>query len=142
MGKRGCEGVLAAAFAGGAFPSTRLRIPMVNGERDHRRRLEGYLWRLLDGGPLLVPDGGTHRLRHVYARDVARTIAGLLGERRTLGQAYNLCQEETPTLAEVLEMLARLVGAPLRLRPASRATLEAAGLHPLRGSPFSGRWMG
>ncbi len=141
VGKRAGEDVLVAAFARAGFPSTRLRVPIINGERDHTRRLEGYLWRLLDGGPLLVPDGGTHRLRHVYARDVARTIASLLGERRTLGQAYNLCQEETPTLAEVLEMLAGLVGAPLRLRPASRAAIEAAGLDPLRVSPFSGRWM-
>ena len=141
VGKRACEDVLTAAFAREGFPSTRLRVPVINGERDHTRRLEGYLWRLLDGGPLLVPDGGTHRLRQVYARDVARTIAGLLGERRTLGQAYNLCQEETPTLVEVLDLLARLVGAPSRLRPVSRAAIEAAGLDPLRVSPFSGRWM-
>jgi nucleoside-diphosphate-sugar epimerase len=141
VGKRACEDVLVAAFAREGFPSTRLRVPVINGERDHTRRLEGYLWRLLDGGPLLVPDGGTHRLRHVYARDVARTIAGLLGARRALGQAYNLCQEETPTLAEVVEMLARLVGAPLRLRPVPRAAIEAAGLDPLQVSPFSGRWM-
>jgi nucleoside-diphosphate-sugar epimerase len=141
VGKRAAEDVLAAAFAGEGFPSTRLRVPIINGERDHTRRLEGYLWRLLDGGPVIVPDGGTHRLRHVYARDVARTIAGLLGERRTLGQAYNLCQEETPTLVEVLDLLARLVGAPSRLRPVPRATIEAAGLDPARVSPFSGRWM-
>jgi nucleoside-diphosphate-sugar epimerase len=77
----------------------------------------------------------------VYARDVARTIASLLGERRTLGQAYNLCQEETPTLAEVLHLLAQLLGAPPRLRPMPRAAIEAAGLDPVRVSPFSGRWM-
>jgi len=141
VGKRAAEDVLAAAFARAGFPSTRLRVPIINGERDHTRRLEGYLWRLLDGGPVIVPDGGTHRLRHVYARDVARTIAGLLGEGRTLGQAYNLCQEETPTLVEVLDLLARLVGAPARLRPVPRAAIEAAGLDPVRVSPFSGRWM-
>ena len=141
VGKRACEDVLAAAFARAGFPSTRLRVPVINGERDHTRRLEGYLWRLLDGGPVIVPDGGTHRLRHVYARDVARTIAGLLGERRTLGQAYNLCQEETPTLVEVLDLLARLLGAPSRVRPVPRAAIEAAGLDPVRVSPFSGRWM-
>ena len=141
VGKRACEDVLSAAIARDGFPSTRLRVPIINGERDHTRRLEGYLWRLLDGGPLLVPDGGAHRLRHVYARDVARTIAGLLGEGRAIGQAYNLCQEETPTLVEVLELLARLVGAPSRLCAVPRAALEAAGLNPVRVSPFSGRWM-
>lgn len=141
VGKRACEDVLADAFARAAFPSTRLRIPMVNGERDHLRRLEGYLWRILGGGPVLVPDGGTHRVRHVYARDVAATIASILGRPQTLGQAYNLCQDETPTLVEVLETLAELVGALPRLRPIPRAAIEAAGLDPVRVSPFSGRWM-
>jgi nucleoside-diphosphate-sugar epimerase len=141
MGKRAAEDVLAAAFARERFPSTRLRIPMVNGERDYHRRLEGYLWRMLDGGPLLVPDGGSHRVRHVYARDVARAIPGLLGRADTFGQAYNLCQEETPTLAEVLEMVAGFVGAEPRLVAVPRAELEAAGLEPVLVSPFSGRWM-
>ena len=58
MGKRACEDVLAAAWSERRFPSTRLRIPIVNGERDHLRRLESYVWRILDNGPLLVPDGG------------------------------------------------------------------------------------
>lgn len=51
--KREAEDVLASAWMASGFPSTRLRIPMVNGERDHFRRIEGYLWRLLDGGPLI-----------------------------------------------------------------------------------------
>jgi nucleoside-diphosphate-sugar epimerase len=141
VGKRACEDVLAAASARAGFPATRLRIPMVNGERDHQRRLEGYLWRILDGGPVLLPDGGTHRVRHVYARDVSRAAAAILGDARTLGQAYNLCQAETPTLAAMLEEVAGLLGAPLRLRAVPRAALEAAGLDPVRVSPFSGRWM-
>ena len=61
--------------------------------------------------------------------------------RDTFGQAYNLCQEETPTLVSVLEEVARLLGAPSRLRPIPRAAVEAAGLDPVRVSPFSGRWM-
>jgi nucleoside-diphosphate-sugar epimerase len=141
VGKRACEDALVEAFARARFPSTRLRIPMVSGERDHKRRWEGYLWRMLDGGPLLLPDGGLHRLRHVYARDVAAAILGLLGAEPTFGQAYNLCQEETPTLVEVLERAARLLGAPARLQPVPRAALKAAGLDPVRVSPFSGRWM-
>jgi nucleoside-diphosphate-sugar epimerase len=138
VGKRACEDALAQAFAGDGFPATRLRVPVINGERDHTRRLEGYLWRLLDGGPVLLPDGGTHRLRHVYGRDVSRTIAGLLGQPRTFGQAYNLCQDEMPTLAELVEMLAGLLGAAPRLCPVARAAVEAAGLDPVRVSPFSG----
>ena len=141
VGKRAAEDVLAAAFVRDGFPSTRLRVPVINGERDHTRRLEGYLWRLLDGGPVILPDGGMHRVRHVYGRDVSRVIASLLGQPRTFGQAYNLCQEETPTLAEILETLAAQLGTALRLHAVPRSDLEAAGLDPVRVSPFSGRWM-
>jgi nucleoside-diphosphate-sugar epimerase len=140
-GKRAAEDALAAAFARERFPSTRLRIPMVNGERDYHRRMEGYLFRLLDGGPVLLPDGGAHRTRHVYSRDVARAITDLLGRPDTFGRAYNLCQEETPTLVALLQTVAGLLGAAPRLVAVPRAEIEAAGLDPVGVSPFSGLWM-
>ena len=83
--KRDAEDVLAQAWAVVRFPSTRLRVPMVNGERDHFRRIESYLWRILDGGPLLLPDGGLRPCRHIYGAQLARTIAGLLGTEATFG---------------------------------------------------------
>lgn len=141
MGKRGAEDALVTAFEAQGLPSTRLRIPMVNGERDYYRRLEGYLWRLLDGGPILLPDGGTHRTRHVYGAAVARAIVRLLGDTRTFGQAYNLAQEETPTLLELLGQVAELLGASPRFVAVPRERLEASGLEPVAVSPFSGRWM-
>jgi nucleoside-diphosphate-sugar epimerase len=140
-GKRACEDVLAAAFTARGFPSTRLRIPMVNGERDYHRRIEGYLWRLLDGGPVIVPDGGTVRVRHVYGGAVVNAITRLLGDARTFGQAYNLCQDETPTLVEVIERLRDLVGSRAPLAPIPAARIEAASLVTVKVSPFSTRWM-
>ena len=137
VGKRTCEDALVAAAD---FPSTRVRIPIVNGERDATRRLESYLWRILDGGPVLLPDGGGHRLRHVYGTDVARTIVGLLGDRRTFGQAYNLANEETPTLAELDALLARLLAAPPRAASVPASRVVAAGLTPRGVSPFSSAW--
>jgi nucleoside-diphosphate-sugar epimerase len=141
MGKRGAEDVLEEAWAGPRFPSTRLRLPMVNGERDHFRRLESYLWRLLDGGPLLLPDGGKRPTRHVYGGAVAREIIRLLGNPFTFGQAFNLAQDETPTLAELLGLAAEALGAPARFLEASSSRLREAGLDPVRISPFSGQWM-
>ncbi|HEX7601788.1 MAG TPA: epimerase, partial [Polyangiaceae bacterium] len=108
---------------------------------DPYRRLERYLARLCDGGPVLLPDGGAQPTRHVYAPDVARTIAALLGDARAFGQAYNLAQDETPSLAEIVRQLAGILGAPDRTVAVSRAALEAAGLEPATMSPFSGRWM-
>lgn len=141
MQKRAAEDVLAAAWEAMRFPVTRLRIPMVNGERDHFRRIESYLWRILDRGPVLLPDGGTHPTQHVYSRDVAKTICDLLGNETTFGQVYNLSQDETPTLAELIALLAELVGAPARLVSVPTATILAAGLRPIDLSPFSDPWM-
>jgi nucleoside-diphosphate-sugar epimerase len=141
VGKRACEDVLAEAWEGRRFPATRLRLPIVYGERDHSRRLEGYLWRLLDGGPLLVPDGGAQEVRHVYAGEVVRLVLSLLRREETFGQAYNVCQQEAPPLLEYLGLLAEVIGAPARLVPVSGERLRQAGFEPVAVSPFSGRWM-
>ncbi len=141
MHKRGLEDELARAFRERGFPATRLRIPMVSGERDHFRRVERYLWRLMDGGPLLLPGGGGHLTRHVYSGSVVKAILALLGNTASFGRAYNLAQDETPTLVELLTTLAAALGARPRFVDASHESLAAAGLDPLLLSPFSGRWM-
>jgi nucleoside-diphosphate-sugar epimerase len=139
--KRNCEDALAEAHARRRFPATRVRIPMVNGERDHLRRIEGYLWRLVDGGPVILPDGGTHRVRHVYGGEVARFLAETLGREETFGRAFNVAQEETPTLAEVIHRLRDLLGSRAEIVAIPSERLREAGLDPAGVSPFSGRWM-
>jgi nucleoside-diphosphate-sugar epimerase len=114
---------------------------MVSGERDYHRRMEGYLFRMLDGGPILLPDGGAQPTRHVYGGEVVRAITSMMGDERTFGEAYNLCQEETPTLAELLGTVADLLGASPRFVSVSSNEITAAGLVPSQVSPFSTRWM-
>ena len=114
---------------------------MVNGERDHFRRVERYLWRLLDQGPVLLPGGGGRRVRHVYSGSVVKLVQSILGDARTFGGAWNLAQEETPTLRELLERLAAALGAAARLVDVPEERVRAAGLDPLLLSPFSGSWM-
>ncbi len=138
IGKRACEDALAAADG---FPATRLRIPMVNGPLDYFRRVEGYLWRLADGGPVLLPDGGGHRVRHVDGGEVARFLSSILGRPEAIGRAFNLAQQETPTLVELVTALRELMGSRAELLPVPAAALRAAGLEPVQVSPFSGRWM-
>ncbi|HEX9187070.1 MAG TPA: NAD-dependent epimerase/dehydratase family protein, partial [Vicinamibacteria bacterium] len=139
--KRALEDALAAAWAKDRFPSTRLRIPMVNGERDHFRRLDRYLWRMLDGGPILLPGGGAGTTRHVYSGSVVKAILALLGRAETFGEAYNLAQDETPTLRELLALVAERLGSSPPFVDVPGETIRAAGLDPLLLSPFSGTWM-
>ena len=141
IGKRQAEDALVAAGHGEKFPATRLRIPMVNGERDYYRRIEAYLVRILDGGAVIMPDGGLHATRHVYAGAVVRLIASILGNPQTFGRAYNLAQTETPTLCELVTLMAGLLGAPARLVAVPSAELGMAGIFPAAISPFSARWM-
>jgi nucleoside-diphosphate-sugar epimerase len=140
MGKRACEDALVKAWAEERFPSTRIRIPIVNGERDNARRLEGYLWRFLDGGPVLVPDGGEKQVRHVYSGEVVRAVTQILGNKATFGEAYNLCQEEAPRILDVLADIAEMLGSRSELLPMPASAIEDAGLVLKGVSPFSGRW--
>jgi len=140
VGKRACEDALQTAWETKRFPGTRVRIPIVNGERDPTRRLEGYLWRLLDGGPILLPDGAHALLRHVYSGDVVRFLLRILGDGATHGQAYNVCQEEMLPLRDLIALLAELMDARPVLVDVPSAALERAGLDLRAVSPFTTRW--
>ncbi|MGZ3423733.1 MAG: NAD-dependent epimerase/dehydratase family protein [Polyangiales bacterium] len=138
MGKRACEDLLVAAGAG--FPSTRLRIPMVNGPRDHYRRIERLVHRILDGGPLLCAEP-ERRVRHVDAAEVARTMVALIDDDRALGEAYNQAQDETPTIEELVSAIGREIGASVRMVKTSRDRMRASGIDPRAAFPFGGPWM-
>src|SRR4030095_1243608 len=140
--KRAAEDLLAEAWTARGFPYTSLRLPMVNSRRDHYSRLHGYVLRLLDGGPILIPDGVGHELRHVYGPDVVRVVTGLIESGVGKGEAINLSQDETLPLAEFLERVrATLPGqhGPARLVSLPLERLEAEGLFPAC-SPFSDTW--
>ncbi|MGH7550696.1 MAG: NAD-dependent epimerase/dehydratase family protein [Gemmatimonadota bacterium] len=138
--KRECEDRLADAWAARRFPGTRLRLPMIHGERDHYGRIHGYVRRFLDGGPVLLPLEGGPRLRHIHQADVVATILRLLESGDGKGRAYNLAQDDLWTLDEFLDRLAALLGVEPDIDHRPRAELEAAGLFPAC-SPFSNPWM-
>ncbi len=134
--KRAAEEALRRA----SFPTITLRVPMVNGEHDPKRRFEAYLARALDGGPLLVPRGG-ELARHVSAHAVVSGILRVL-ERPATGHAiFNLAQREVLPVRELVERLCRHAGAAPRLLDVSAEQLEARGLVVRDVSPFSSRWM-
>jgi nucleoside-diphosphate-sugar epimerase len=141
IGKRDAEDVLREAWSQKRFPATALRIPMVNGPRDHYRRIESYIVRMIDGGPLLLPDGGGAPARHVYSTAIARAIVDLLGREATFGRAYNLAQDEVPQVRELVAAIALALGATPTIIPVAREKLIAAGLDAEQVSPFSGTWM-
>lgn len=139
-GKLHAEARLAKAWHETQFPVTCLRLPIVNGLRDPDRRLESYLWRIADGGPVLLPDGGAFLTRHVYCEDVAEAIVGLRGQKQTFGEAFNLSQDEEPTVSELVQLMADCLGAPNRSQAISTTQLLQQGLSLRDISPLSGKW--
>jgi len=138
--KRLAEQVIEDAHERTGFPFTTLRLPMVASERDHYGRIQGYIARLLDGAPLLIPEGKGLPLRHVYVNDVARLVTDLVGSTAATGEAFNISYGSSSSLDAFLSMLAEAVETDAQILSIDRKKLEAAALLP-DCSPFSGRWM-
>jgi len=120
--KRECEEVLKRAHRQQKFPVTILRLPIVVGERDYTLRAYSYIIRVMDGKPLILPDGGMNVFTLIYQGDIVRTIASNLLNPSSWGEAYNLAQEEVISLrafvkaiAGVLEKKLEIVNIPLEI---------------------------
>ena len=111
--KRRCEVALAHAWDREQFPYTTLRLPMVVGPHDYTERAQTYFERLLDGGPIILPDGGLNSWGFLWVGDVADTIAANLMNANAFGRTYNLAQREIVALKQFVETAA----ANLEQRP-------------------------
>ena len=138
--KRLAEQVFADAGSVLGFPFTTLRLPMVASERDHYGRIQGYVARLLDNGPILIPDEAGLPLRHVYVEDVARVVTQMVPSTSGFGEAFNVSNSDSLDLPGFLDLLARACESEARIERVERAKLDAFGLLP-DCSAFSGRWM-
>jgi nucleoside-diphosphate-sugar epimerase len=138
--KRLAEQVFLDGVSSSEFPVITLRLPMVASERDHYGRIQGYIARLMDGGPLLIPEEPGLPLRHVYVNDVARLITRLIALDIDRGKPFNISYGESLTLDAFLDLLASIAGSESQILRVDRSILEERGLLP-DCSPFSGRWM-
>ena len=138
MGKRGAEEALAEAHRDRGFPMTAVRLPIVGGEEDASLRCAGYVQRILDGEPLVLPDGGQAPFRHVYVGDATRTLASIPDRPGTVGRAYNLACSEILTLRRVVAAIASALGrrVPVVGIPAELAR-RAMGESYAAWSPYS-----
>jgi len=112
----------------------------VNSERDPFHRVHGYLLRLRDGGPILVPGDKHLLLRHVYAADVLQAIMKVFETGAGKGRVYNIAQDETLTVEDFLVLLGEIAGHTVNLKHIDRTILENLQLLP-DCSPFSDSWM-
>lgn len=139
LGKRRAEKALLALRGTHGVRGVALRLPIVQGEGDGTLRLWAYLERMLDGAPLVLPDGGRRLTRFLYAGDLARTLTQLAEAPAPRNATYNLAQPDVVPLREFLERVARAAKLEPRFVDASWDDCRAAGLDEAF-SPYAGAW--
>jgi nucleoside-diphosphate-sugar epimerase len=109
-GKRAAEDLLEDADRRGELAAVRLRFPIVGGPGDPTGRYAGYVHRVLDGGPILLPDGGFNSFRHLYVADAAAAVTAALSREDLAGGGYNVASWEIVSVRDVVGSVARLTG--------------------------------
>lgn len=105
------------------WPWIAVRVPATLGPGDPSGRFAWWLTRILDGDPILLPDGGHHAVQVGYSHDLSRFLVRLLqdGAQR---QIYNYAQAETPSLANWLSVMAAAADKPLHTVPVPSEILQ------------------
>ena len=120
LGKREAEHVLEKAWNDFGFPETRIRIPIVEGPYDHTLRSWKYQLWLQSGKPIDLPDGGGFKFTHVFSEDVIDAISSIIKIGSPLyGNAFNLAQEEQPSLKNYLIEMAKIIGVEPKFKNVS-----------------------
>lgn len=138
VGKRRAERALFALRATHGVRAVALRLPIVQGEGDSTLRLWAYLERMLDGGPILLPNA-SQVVRYVDAHDLATALVRIAGGDPPRSAVYNLAQPDVVPLRDFMHAVAAAAGMRPRFVELEWPELEAVGLDAT-ASPYSGKW--
>jgi len=132
------ERALFRMHADTGFPVTTFRPPFVHGPRQPLDR-EQFFWdRLRDRRPIILPDGGDAPMQWVFVSDLAEACVRAIEVPEAAGEAFNIAHVERLTQRSYVEALARVAGVPVTFAAIPRATIEAAGGHPVAGNLYFG----
>ncbi|MBO9540623.1 NAD-dependent epimerase/dehydratase family protein [bacterium] len=135
-GKREAERVLWER-QGTIPPFTIVRPGFVVGPHDYTRRFDFFLQRVLDGGPILLPDGLPSIFQLSWHEDVCAVILATLQAPKAYHRAYHAVGAELFTYQTLVATLAGLAGSASATVSVSREALEAQGLADY-GLPYGG----
>jgi 2'-hydroxyisoflavone reductase len=139
--KATAERALFRLHANSGLPVTTFRPPFVHGPRQPFYR-EQFFWdRLLDGRPVILPDGGGTPMQWAFVDDVAEACVRALEVPAAAGQAFNIAHVERTTQREFVETLARVAGVEPDLVAVPRAAIHAAGGQLFMGKLYFGEML-
>lgn len=128
VAKRECEQAYREAAARDGFRPVFVRAPVVSGPGDYRKRDLFWVHRLLQGKPLILPDGGHNVFNHVYVGDLVEMLVRLATADAEPCEAFNAADRVFTTLREYVGRLASIVNREPRFADVPRAKIAAAGL--------------
>jgi 2'-hydroxyisoflavone reductase len=119
------------------LPVSTFRPPYVHGPRQPFYR-EQFFWdRLLDGRPIILPDGGETLMQWAFVDDVADAFVRAIEVPEAAGEAFNIGNEPI-SQRNFVELLARIAGVEPRLVSVSRERIRAAGGALVGGNLYFG----
>ncbi len=135
-GKYAAEKVFMDAFREKSFPALIVRPPVIIGPDDPSLRAYSYWLRLIDNGPLILPNASVSA-RYVFSKDLARAFELLIYAKDLYGQAFNFGDSAVITLEDFVKISARILHKEPRIVTPDHAWLKAGGFD-FAASPFSG----
>jgi nucleoside-diphosphate-sugar epimerase len=109
------EDVLLARHRERGTPVTIVRPTHVYGPLNTRNNETFFFDRLGRGRPVLLPDAGGWLRQFGHVADLADAMVAMLGNPAAFGRGYNVTGEEAITQAGFAELIAEVMGVPLRL---------------------------
>lgn len=138
--KIACEEVLMKAYREQQFPVTIIRpshtydnrsVPLgVHGDKGSFQVLK----RMLEGKPVIIHGDGTSLWTMTHNTDFAKGYVGLMGNPHTIGEAFQITNDETLTWNQIYSTIARCLGVELKPYYVSSYFLAATGKYDMLGS--------
>lgn len=139
--KASAERALFRLAGGEGLSVATFRPPFVHGPRQPFYR-EQFFWdRLLDGRPIILPDGGGTLMHWAFVDDVAEACVRALEVPEAAGEAFNIGHVAPVTQRELVEALARTAGVEPRLVPVSRERILREGGNAFAGNLYFGEYL-
>ena len=143
--KIACEELLMREYRDNGFPATIVRPSHTYCERGVPISVHGpkgswsVLKRMLEGKPVIIQGDGSSLWTLTWNEDFARGFIGLLGNPKTIGEAFQIMSDEQLTWTQVYQTVAQALG--VELKPYYVASEFLAAVAP-KAWDFTGNLLG